>query len=363
MSLHICLLLFTFLEISLSTPEDGGNGLYIDGSPYNCSMVNGAYQLKESASVMTIFMQFYVKDTNTHEIVSSIDCAIDDELFAVNVYFVSSVYVNAPLDYESEPTHSMTLTCQDSVSNRSASMDIRVQLIPNPPPNTHRPRIIVYRNTDGLVYDNGHPTVRENADLGTLVAQVAAKDFDRGRGGEVECQLESPIFRLDKVFPGEYNISTYAEIDYEETTNYTLNLTCHDLGAQRLESFLEFTVYVRDEDDNAPQIMVNRFTETGEIILPERGSSQAVTVYMAVFDDDEDGQQEVECVVSRNEEVYIYVDQTSRYQYTITLAAPDNSEPGSMHNLTITCYDLEAQRVRIRVHSTQEIIPVFLPEY
>ena len=112
------------------------------------------------------------------------------------------------------------------------------------------------------IYNDNDPAVKENVSPGTFVAEVAAHDFDCGPSREVDCQLDST--------PGEYNISTNATIDYEETTNYTLNVTCTDLGFQQhLSSDLEITVFVLDENDNPAVIMVNPFSEGGEITFFE----------------------------------------------------------------------------------------------
>ena len=211
---------------------------------------------------------------------------------------------------------------------------------------------MLYRNTPDVSYHNGHPTVNENVAFGTLVAQVAAIDFDNGSSGEVGCQLQSALFHLDEVFPGEYNLSTHAEIDYEQSTNYTLNITCHDLGEERqLESSLVFTVYVLDENDNAPQIKINSFTETGEITFPHDTPSPRA-VFMAVFDDDDCGQQEVECsLVRENPHDSLLQLRQSRidpHQYKVLISAPVDDFPvGFVANVTIECHDIAPDAIHV----------------
>ena len=301
MGTHLFLLLVLLFEVAFSTPD----GLELWTEPFNDNINEaGHYVVQESIPRITTVT--YVKMTINGQIVQKPDCTTGSGiLVAISGDFITPKIVTArKLDYDNQQLYNMTLTCRDPHTDRTGSVNVIVQVIPD---NRHSPWIALYHNIPGLLYHDGDPAVNENVDIGTLVALVAAKDPLDGDycSGGVSCRLDngSPFFRMLEVSPGEYNISTKVEMDHERRRNYELTILCYDIGANRqLVSSLEFTVHVLDENDNPPRMMINTFTETGNVILTESPPSNSATVFMAVTDADGD---EVDCYYHEHYSVII----------------------------------------------------------
>ncbi|ELR53198.1 Protocadherin alpha-C1, partial [Bos mutus] len=100
--------------------------------------------------------------------------------------------------------------------------------------------------------------VREDAQVGTVIALVSVSDRDSGANGQVTCSLmaHNP-FKLVSTFKNYYSIVLDSVLDRESASNYEVVVTARDGGSPslRLSRSLELHkvhVHVLDINDNSP---------------------------------------------------------------------------------------------------------------
>ncbi len=114
--------------------------------------------------------------------------------------------------------------------------------------NNHAPEISVNALTE-----SGSAEVVENADVGLFVAHISVKDADSGINGEINCTLESALFRLEPLFDKEFKVVTTTVFDREQQDEYHINIVCRDKGDPPMTSTLHIPVTVVDDNDHAPE--------------------------------------------------------------------------------------------------------------
>ncbi|XP_040297206.1 protocadherin gamma-C5-like isoform X9 [Bufo bufo] len=96
---------------------------------------------------------------------------------------------------------------------------------------------------------NGIP---ENAPSGVIVGFINVGDKDSGKNGEIKLNLSPNVPFKIRSNQNRYALVTDANLDREETSQYTIELTASDLGSPPLYSKISITLSVTDINDNAP---------------------------------------------------------------------------------------------------------------
>ncbi|XP_047196477.1 protocadherin alpha-5 isoform X6 [Hippoglossus stenolepis] len=173
------------------------------------------------------------------------------------------ITVKGTLDYEETPAYEVRVQAMDQGTvPRSAHAKLLIEIIDV---NDNAPEILV---TSLMT------PVKEDAELGTIVAFLTVSDTDGGNNGVVNCKVEGSVpFKLKSNYKNDYSLVVDGPLDRENTSLYNVTITAADEGIPPLSSTRVITVHVSDVNDNAPrfmepviQIYVKENSPTGSII-------------------------------------------------------------------------------------------------
>ncbi|XP_039692274.1 LOW QUALITY PROTEIN: protocadherin alpha-13-like [Pteropus medius] len=103
--------------------------------------------------------------------------------------------------------------------------------------------------------------VREDAQVGTVIALVSVSDSDSGANGQVTCSLTPHVpFKLVSTFKNYYSLVLDSALDRESVANYELVVTAQDGGSPSLSATASVSVEVADVNDNAPAFAQPEYT-------------------------------------------------------------------------------------------------------
>ncbi|XP_037833452.1 protocadherin alpha-2-like, partial [Kryptolebias marmoratus] len=95
--------------------------------------------------------------------------------------------------------------------------------------------------------------VREDAQLGTIVALVTVSDKDGGNNGVTKCNVVGSVpFKLKSNYKNDYSLVVDGPLDRENTSNYDVTITAIDEGSPPLSNNRVIAVHVADVNDNSP---------------------------------------------------------------------------------------------------------------
>ncbi|XP_078267128.1 protocadherin-10-like [Rhinoraja longicauda] len=128
-------------------------------------------------------------------------------------------------------------------------------------------------------------TVPEDAQIGTMLAEISISDPDSGENGQVQCGVDKNIpFKLQKGSSSNYNLVTSDTLDREMVSVYNISISSWDLGSPPLSSSKHILITVSDVNDNAP-----RFTQsTYNVFLMENNRPGASIFSVTALDADFD---------------------------------------------------------------------------
>nr|XP_033709162.1 protocadherin alpha-13 isoform X5 [Tursiops truncatus] len=103
--------------------------------------------------------------------------------------------------------------------------------------------------------------VREDAQVGTVIALISVSDRDSGANGQVTCSVmpHSP-FKLVSTFKNYYSLVLDSALDRESVANYEVVVTVRDAGSPSLSATASLSVEVADVNDNAPAFAQPEYT-------------------------------------------------------------------------------------------------------
>ncbi|KAF6281127.1 protocadherin alpha 1 [Rhinolophus ferrumequinum] len=103
--------------------------------------------------------------------------------------------------------------------------------------------------------------VREDAQVGTVIALVSVSDRDSGANGQVTCSLTPHVpFKLVSTFKNYYSLVLDSALDRERVSAYTVVVTARDGGSPSLSATASVSVEVADVNDNAPAFAQPEYT-------------------------------------------------------------------------------------------------------
>uniref|UniRef100_A0A8P4JYH8 Cadherin domain-containing protein n=1 Tax=Dicentrarchus labrax TaxID=13489 RepID=A0A8P4JYH8_DICLA len=155
------------------------------------------------------------------------------------------ITVKGTLDYEETPAYEVRVQARDQgFSPRSAHAKLLIEIIDV---NDNAPEISV---TSLMT------PVKEDAELGTIVALVTVSDKDGGNNGVTNCKVVGSVpFKLKSNYKNDYSLVVDGPLDRENTSLYNVTITATDEGSPPLSSIRVITVDVSDVNDNAPRFM------------------------------------------------------------------------------------------------------------
>ncbi|XP_062250271.1 protocadherin alpha-5-like isoform X6 [Platichthys flesus] len=179
------------------------------------------------------------------------------------------ITVKGTLDYEETPAYEVRVQARDQGTvPRSAHAKLLIEINDV---NDNAPEISV---TSLMT------PVKEDAELGTIVAFLTVSDKDGGNNGVVNCKVEGSVpFKLKSNYKNDYSLVVDGPLDRENTSLYNVTITAADEGSPPLSSTRVITVHVSDVNDNAPRFMermikmyVKENSPTGSIIYTVNAS-------------------------------------------------------------------------------------------
>ncbi|XP_070693384.1 protocadherin alpha-2-like [Pempheris klunzingeri] len=242
------------------------------------------------------------------------------------------ITVKGTLDYEETPAYEVRVQAMDQgVSPRSAHAKLLIEIIDV---NDNAPEISV---TSLMT------PVKEDAELGTIVALVTVSDKDGGNNGVTNCKVVGSVpFKLKSNYKNDYSLVVDGPLDRENTSLYNVSITATDEGSPPLSSFRVITVHVSDVNDNPP-----RFMEPVINVYVKENSPVGSTVYKVnALDPDLDVNARL---------TYKLLDISTKNIPTLSLLNI-NSETGDIVSLQSFNYE-ELKTFQFKVQATDSGVP------
>ncbi|XP_057588725.1 protocadherin gamma-A6 isoform X17 [Hippopotamus amphibius kiboko] len=227
------------------------------------------------------------------------------------------------LDREGEAIHRLVLTAMDGGDPvRSGVARILVTVLDandNAPVFTQP----VYR-----------VSVPENLPVGTPVLSVNATDQDEGVHAEVTYSFVRITEKISKTFclnvlTGE--ISTSANLDYEDSSFYELDVQARDRPG--LQDRAKVLISILDVNDNVPEVVVT----SGSRSVAESTPAGTVIVLFQVYDRDSGLNGLVTCSISRS--LPFELEKSVDNYYRLVTSEVLDREQVSLYNITVTATD------------------------
>ncbi|XP_066887893.1 protocadherin alpha-12 isoform X11 [Kogia breviceps] len=116
-------------------------------------------------------------------------------------------------------------------------------------------------NTPEVMITSLSLPVREDAQVGTVIALISVSDRDSGANGQVTCSLTPQVpFKLVSTFKNYYSLVLDSVLDRESVANYEVVVTARDRGSPSLSATASVSVEVADVNDNAPAFAQPEYT-------------------------------------------------------------------------------------------------------
>ncbi|KAM9794990.1 protocadherin alpha-8-like [Neosynchiropus ocellatus] len=155
------------------------------------------------------------------------------------------ITLKGALDYEETSAYELRIEAKDQGHDpRSTHTKLLIEVLDE---NDNAPEISV---TSLMT------PVREDAELGTIVALVTVSDRDGGSNGVTSCKVVGSVpFKLKSNYKNDYSLVVDGPLDREKTSVYDVTIEATDEGSPPLSSNRIITVQLSDVNDNAPRFM------------------------------------------------------------------------------------------------------------
>lgn len=155
-----------------------------------------------------------------------------------------TIFVSAPLDFETVPQYSLTIRATSDVTSNSATAVQVITIVDvNEPPFF----ITACVQNDSCVF-----TVMENQPAGTLVGTIVAEDPDSASFSNNMLSYSLSPATLPFQVSSNGDIVTTQPLDHENTTSYSFSLVVQDSGTPPLSAVVNILVLVANQDENSP---------------------------------------------------------------------------------------------------------------
>ncbi|XP_047441795.1 protocadherin alpha-1-like [Mugil cephalus] len=242
------------------------------------------------------------------------------------------ITVKGKLDYEETPAYEVRVQAMDQgASPRSAHAKLLIEIIDV---NDNAPEISV---TSLMT------PVREDAELGTIVAFITVSDKDGGPNGVTNCKVVgSAPFKLKSNYKNDYSLVVDGTLDRENTSLYNVTIAATDQGSPPLTSIRVITVHVSDVNDNAPRFM----EPVINVYVKENSPVGSVIYTINAFDPDLDGNAKL---------TYALLDSSTKNIPTSSLLNI-NSDTGDIISLQSFNFE-ELKTFQVKVQATDSGVP------
>ncbi|CAL8264087.1 unnamed protein product [Lota lota] len=199
-------------------------------------------------------------------------------MFSVNSQ-TGEITVKGELDFEKNPAYDIRVQAKDKgTPSRSVHGKVLVEVID------------VNDNIPEIIITSLMSPVKEDAQLGTVVALVTVNDKDGGSNGLTNCKILGSVpFKLKLNYKNYYSLIVDGPLDREEASEYSVTIIASDEGTPSLSSTSVISVHVSDVNDNAP-----RFPDPVISVYVNENSPVGATIYtISAVDPDTDDNAKV----------------------------------------------------------------------
>ncbi|XP_036380428.1 protocadherin alpha-8-like isoform X7 [Megalops cyprinoides] len=268
------------------------------------------------------------------EIVYSLNNHQTDDVWDVFAIDSSSgeISVKGSLDYEEAHAYEIRAQAQDRGQSPLATQcKVLVEIID------------VNDNTPAIAITSLLNTVKEDANVGTVVALINVLDNDAGKNGEINCRIsESLPFKLQPSLKNYYSLVVDGPLDRESASQYNVTIIATDEGTPPLSSTSVISVHVSDVNDNAP-----RFPEPEiNVYVKENSPVGGVICTLSAVDPD----------VNENARITYSLCENSLKGFPTSTAVNVNSVSGEIYSLQSFNYE-EIKTFQFQVQATDSGVP------
>ncbi|XP_071996671.1 protocadherin Fat 4-like isoform X3 [Engystomops pustulosus] len=267
-----------------------------------------------------------------------------------------TLFTNVPFDYETGPHEFQVVICAEDdgrPDKKQGYLSLIVQVVDI---NDHAPVF----SPHGFIY------VKESAPAGTVVGQLTATDEDNGDNAFVVYSL----FDDDDQFGIERqrgNIFIKRQLDHEVKRRSILNVTAsNNKTAPYYQTRTNLTVYILDENDNAPQFTQKTYFAKLDVNSP--AGSPVITVNATDRDEGDNGVVEYSLLPDSSSSFFIFKNITDGRlitatnhlkpgKFTLTVIAKDRGSP-SLSDMASVIVDLLNSNKKLPEFSPNELSTV-----
>ncbi|XP_019116103.2 protocadherin alpha-13 isoform X5 [Larimichthys crocea] len=252
------------------------------------------------------------------------------DVFLINAQS-GEITVKGNLDYEAQPAYEIHVQATDQGGlPRSANGKLLVEVVDV---NDNAPEIVVTSLMN---------PVKEDADIGSVIALVTVTDKDGGKNGQTSCKLIGAApFKLNSNYKNYYSLVVDGALDREALSFYNVTITAVDEGTPPLSSTGVITVQVSDVNDNAPV-----FLEPEINIYVKENSPVGARIYTITAVDPD---------INENARVTYSLDGLSK-SVPVNSVVNINSETGDIISLQSFNYE-ELKTFQFKVQATDSGVP------
>ncbi|XP_066572847.1 protocadherin alpha-8 isoform X6 [Amia ocellicauda] len=253
------------------------------------------------------------------------------DIFDINPE-TGEITVKGDIDFESNSVYEIRVQAQDKGHTPMAShCKVLVEVIDV---NDNAPEI----SLTSLV-----GTVKEDANVGTVIALITVLDKDGSKNGNIHCELSAGVpFKLQSSYKNYYSLVVGGALDRESASQYNVTITAADEGTPPLSSTSVITVHVSDVNDNAPRFIKPVY----EVYVKENNPVGAVIHTVSAFDPDLDDNARVTYSLLEN----------SNTGVPVSTAVNVNSVSGDIYSMQTFNYE-EVKTFQFQVQATDAGVP------
>ncbi|XP_059190480.1 protocadherin-23 [Centropristis striata] len=281
-------------------------------------------QVMEDAEAGSLLHHFVAIDGDLGEngVVSYVIIAGNKQGFFTLEEKTGLLFLSAPLDYETQRFHRLTVRAVDhGLPSLSSTQTLTVE--------------VGDVNDQAPVFSQSvyNASVAENRDPGEPVFRVSATDEDSEENAVVwYTLLPGPGYQLFSINPYTGLITTTSYLDREQQQHFTLRVQARDSGSRPLSGTATVLCSVLDDNDNPPEFMQSSFqislpenlppgvVHTAQASDPDHGENG--TIHYSILGDDYRGRFTINShsgVVSTTQ----LLDREEKQNYTLTIQARD----------------------------------------
>lgn len=265
--------------------------------------------------------------------------------FRLDSQLTPSMIVSQPLDRERQEKYSFKFCAYEGPINQQRSCCTNIHLT------------ITDINDNSPIFEHDQQTpvilkISESTPIHTELIQMKAYDLDQGLNGQVQYTFSKWTLNdltIPKIFylnPTNGSLSLIRQLDYEERSNYELQIQAKDLGSNAIPSYATVIVQVIDENDCAPEIFSFspadvQLVNNSDIYIVENVSLGTPILYLTVSDRDsnDNGRVTVELLSSKIQQSIVQLDKLTDNTYILKTNIHLDREENSFYTFSLIIYD------------------------